>query len=333
MKIFFETPTNSWIEAPGNRAEWEKFLDAVASHAPPGSIAHDLKSADVIIHSCYEQLNNGGIATLVRPVSKSDIGRIVWDWGDRPTGRYSGFYCSLPKPLFDCRRHRTFVYPVAFNEMVGEFPQADAKFNFGFIGGLTASVRERLFSILQPRAAVDNAIYKVQGADWAKVSDRKGSVVKSEYAEFLRMTKFILCPRGYGVGTARLFETMKAGRVPVIISDQYVPPAGIDWNACSISIRERDISTIPAVLSSRLADWPKMAAQARDAWRLHFSEAHLVRYLIEQLSQLCPGTPDASIRYRVSYSARIAGVGVVQGFRPALGRVRRRFTSMAENAS
>jgi hypothetical protein len=329
MKIFLETPANDWIDVPGNRREWGKFLGAIASRAPPGSIAGDRASADVIIHSSYEQLEGA----LIRPLSKSDIKRFVWDWGDRPTGRHSGFYCSLPRTLFDSRRHRTFIYPIAFNEFVDEFPQADTRFNFGFIGGMTASVRERIFKALKPREAHDNAIYKVQGADWVKVSDRNGSRIKNEYAEFLRATKFILCPRGYGVGTARLFETMKAGRVPVIISDRYVLPAGIDWDACSISVREDDIPRIPHLLTSWLADWPKMAARAREAWERNFSEAQLVRYMIEQLRQIQEGTLTDGIGYRIGYSARIAGSGLALRIRPVLGHVKRRLRSLAKPES
>ena len=324
MKIFLETPTNDWINAPGNRSEWEKFLSATASHAPPGSIASSPASADVIIHSSNEQFIG---APFARPLSKSDIEQFVWDWGDRPTGRYSGFYCSLPNSLFDTGRHRTFIYPIAFNELVDEFPQSEARVNFGFIGGMTASVRERLFRLLKPRELQDNSVYKVQGADWAKVSDRNGGLIKQEYAGFLRTTKFILCPRGYGLGTARLFEAMKAGRVPVIISDGYVLPSGIDWDACSISIRERDVATIPAVVARRLADWPLMAKRARATWERNFSEAHLIRYMIDQLREMRGFTFSTSLRYRIGYSARIVSQGTVQWLRPTLGRIKRRVTS------
>ncbi len=278
-----------------------------------------------MIHSSNEQLQGTGFSALLRPISKFDIKHIVWDWGDRPTGRHSGFYSSLPRRLFDHRRHRTFIYPLAFNEMVDEFPLADARYNFGFIGGVTASVREELFKALKPREAADNAIFKVQGADWSKVSDRSGGPIKSEYAEFLRSTKFILCPRGYGVGTARLFETMKARRVPVIISDQYVLPADIDWGACSISVSEKDVSIIPGLVSARLNDWPSMATQARKVWELNFSEACLANYMIEQLQQMVPNTLTGSFSYRVGYSARVASASFTQKFRPVLGRVRRQF--------
>jgi len=333
MKVFFETPVNAWIDAPGNRREWEIFLASVISNAPPGSIATDAAVADVVIHSSNEQIGDRCTASLIRPLAKADIERFVWDWGDRPTGRHSGFYCSLPSSLFDADRHRTFCYPIAFNEMIEEFPQPDAKYNFGFIGGLTAGVRGRLFRYLRPRESSDNAIYKIQGADWHKVSDRNGSSIKDEYADFLRTTKFILCPRGYGVGTARLFEAMKAGRVPVIISNGYVPPAGIDWTACSIAIRENEISTLPVVLAARLQDWPQMASAARAAWEHNFSEHHLIRNMLEQLKKMRGSAVRTDLAYRISYSVRIVGILTSQKIRPSVGRMRRRLTSLTNPAT
>jgi len=194
-------------------------------------------------------------------------------------------------------------------------------------------VRGRLFRYLRPRESSDNAIYKIQGADWHKVSDRNGSSIKDEYADFLRMTKFILCPRGYGVGTARLFEAMKAGRVPVIISNGYVPPAGIDWTACSIAIRENEISTLPVVLAARLQDWPQMASAARAAWEHNFSEHHLIRNMLEQLKKMRGSAVRTDLAYRISYSVRIVGILTSQKIRPSVGRMRRRLTSLTNPAT
>src|SRR2546423_4170060 len=40
--------------------------------------------------------------------------------------------------------------------------------------------------------------------------------------EICKASKFILCSRGVGTSSVRLFDTMRMGRVPVILSDQWL---------------------------------------------------------------------------------------------------------------
>ena len=58
---------------------------------------------------------------------------------------------------------------------------------------------------------------------------------------------------------------MRMGRVPVILSDDWVEPIGPSWEKFSIRIRERDVDRIPAPLEKREAD------RGRDGshWREH----------------------------------------------------------------
>ena len=43
---------------------------------------------------------------------------------------------------------------------------------------------------------------------------------------------------------------MMLGRVPVIVSDQWVPPDGPDWESFSMRVKEREVDTIPAMLEA-----------------------------------------------------------------------------------
>ena len=70
------------------------------------------------------------------------------------------------------------------------------------------------------------------------------------YLSTLLDSRFVLCPRGYGTSSYRLFETMRLGRVPVIISDEWVPPLGPSWLNCSIRISEKRVRELPT-------SWPR----------------------------------------------------------------------------
>ncbi|GAB4858512.1 hypothetical protein Ancab_009991 [Ancistrocladus abbreviatus] len=47
---------------------------------------------------------------------------------------------------------------------------------------------------------------------------------KAVYREFMKSSKYCICARGYGVHTPRVVESIFYECVPVIISDNYVPP-------------------------------------------------------------------------------------------------------------
>ena len=97
------------------------------------------------------------------------------------------------------------------------------------------------------------------------------SSYKRRYANDLRSAKFILCPRGMGSGSIRLYEAMRAGRVPVIISDGWVPPLGPNWSAFSIRVREASVENLPRLLRAREGDAARMGRVARDQWNMWFA--------------------------------------------------------------
>lgn len=89
----------------------------------------------------------------------------------------------------------------------------------------------------------------------------------------------------------RLYETLEAGRVPVIISDQWAPPPETDWGF-AIQVEERRTSSIPGLLSSLANEAHDRGEAARQAW-LHAYAANTmfntVGDSLESLMQLNNG--------------------------------------------
>lgn len=164
--------------------------------------------------------------------------------------------------------------------------------------------------------------------------NRSGLEEKQIYANILRQTHFNLCPRGCvlaGVGS-RLYETMQAARVPVIISDQIVLPAGIEWDLCSVRIKERDISRIAQILSRYDQAWMEMAENAHRAYEQHFSSEVLLDEIgscLRELLACYESNVPGSIVSRVSSRARIAlGFLLIRlmGSFSGISRLKRRLT-------
>lgn len=139
---------------------------------------------------------------------------------------------------------------------------------FSFVGSSrTHRVRRAVLALQHPDGEIVDTS-KRTAPETAGVDDRARW---NSFAAGIRKSAFVLCPRGGGTATFRLFETMMLGRVPVIISDQWVPPIGPAWDRCSIRVPERQVHTIPSLLEQHRDMALSMGDAARDAWLEWFS--------------------------------------------------------------
>ena len=322
MKLYFRPIEGDWAVRTGYGAQYEAFLSNVPQSGNGYSIVTEPANADYIIHPPGDHLTMAPVGRLLRPLSRLDVRSFAWDSNDGPTGRRSGFYCSLPRQLFEPERHCSISYPIPFNELVDAAPASDALRDFGFMGNQTSGVRARMLQWFAADGGKYNGVITegTYGSDWNVLFQRDGSEPKQRYARFLRETKFVVCPRGFGVGTVRMFEAMQAGRVPVILSDGYVMPNGIDWDSCSLRIAEIDFRRIPEVVEANLHRWPQMAANALAVWQRHFSNTGVIQYLADNLRRL-EQTASPSLGRSLAYSGKVAAALAEAKARPTLGRL------------
>lgn len=145
---------------------------------------------------------------------------------------------------------------------------------FSFVGSAaTHPVRRHLARLKHP----DALLLDTSGDDHVLAREE----YEQRYAKILTESAFILCPRGGGASTFRLFEAMMLGRVPVIVSDQWVPPEGPDWEKFSVRVREAEVETIPGILMERESEAEAMGAAARAAWLEWFSETTSFHRIVE----------------------------------------------------
>jgi len=277
-RIFF----NLEFVDEGHRTEMEGRLAVAASGSRQTKIALARGEADWVVSLLSSNLL-APAGDVFRAKLRDDF---VWDAGDFPTGLDLGFYCSLPSILFSPKIHRTFAYPVRYNELVQPFDLEDATRLYSFVGGITSGIRARMAKTLSSIAPVTNGEFRVSPGPWNSMFDRSASTIKIAYADSLRRAKFILCPRGNGVASIRMFESMEAQRVPVVLSDHYVFPEGVDWKTCALVIREKEIACLPEIIREAEPRWEKMAAAARRTWEGHFSNAVMLDEIARHLATL-----------------------------------------------
>ncbi|WJZ99782.1 hypothetical protein VitviT2T_018198 [Vitis vinifera] len=70
------------------------------------------------------------------------------------------------------------------------------------------------------------------------------------YDSMLKKSRFCLCPSGYEVASPRVVEAIYAECVPVLISDNYVPPFNdvLNWKSFAVQVQVRDIANIKRIL-------------------------------------------------------------------------------------
>ncbi|KAL3535705.1 hypothetical protein ACH5RR_004166 [Cinchona calisaya] len=75
---------------------------------------------------------------------------------------------------------------------------------------------------------------------------------KARYRDFMKSSKYCICARGYEVHTPRVMESIYYECVPVIISDNYVPPflEILDWESFAVFVLEEDIPNLRNILLS-----------------------------------------------------------------------------------
>lgn len=117
--------------------------------------------------------------------------------------------------------------------------------------------------------------------------DSKGKAAdQRRYAEICLRSKFILCPRGVGASSIRLFEALKLGVAPVIISDEWKPCVGPEWKRGAIFVREADVGRLEEVLITYEPRWREMGAAARQIHDTYFSERAYFNFLVTNVAAI-----------------------------------------------
>ena len=259
------------------------FVQAVKQHpATRHRLTEDPVVADVILFvensryhedRYFKQLLNHPLVNQYRHKV------FMYNPHDTPWLVLPGFYPCISKSIQDSRVIAGSPYIETVNPYVKCNFDHQPNFLFSVSGTPYRGVRSRVAKLQHPRAYI-NAFAAMMYGEGRKVD------TQMQYAELLVDSKYVLCPKGIGPSSLRLFEVMNAGRVPVIISDKWVPPKGINWSEVAVFVAEKDVEQIPQILEADEPQWEKKAKAARLAWEQHFAPAVVFDYMVDQLSEL-----------------------------------------------
>jgi len=243
--------------------------------------------ADVILFVQCHMVDWRLRAIREHPTARRHWNRVfVFDERDKPWRSFPGVYVSTPSSRFEADSQRAWGY------LGTAEPPAAARADilFSFVGSPSAACREPLFALRHPEAVVE----KVHDFMFWDLASPAFADRRTRFTEVLARSKFVLCPRGRGTSSFRLYETLAAGRVPVIISDDWVAPVGPNWDAFSLRWPEGTVDGLVALLEERERDWQAMSAAAHEAYASYFAPDvvfHHVGELCRELHEQRPERP------------------------------------------
>lgn len=204
----------------------------------------------------------------------------------------AGIYANAPRTVLARGRFRSGSYALHHSDFKNPFidrytyaagsDRQEPDLLASFLGRNCHPVREQLFAMRFPSGKIwieDTSNFNAFEHDLAGKEERQ-----RRYFEICLRSKFILCPRGAGPNSIRLFEALKLGIAPVIISDDWVPCEGPKWNEFALFVAEKDLARLDTILTAAEPSYRARGALARLVHEKFFSDEAYFNYLVASAS-------------------------------------------------
>ena len=253
-------------------------IDSVGNHR----LVDDPADADLLLFTDLHLVPWHLRDLLDHPLRREYFDRsVVYSESDRPWCAAPGVYVSMPSSCFAPAWQRAGLYlqtPTDVDPAAANPPDL----LFSFVGSRSHPCRDAILDLDEP----DSLLIDSTGFIFFDSADPSFESNKARFSKAIARSKFVLCPRGHGTSSFRVLEALAAGRVPVIISDEWVAPTGIAWDAFSLRVPESEAGRIGDIVRTRETDWPRLAAAAADAYQRHLAPTVMFNRLIDSCGEL-----------------------------------------------
>lgn len=314
MRIYLAELGDQQLDVPV-----EQFAAVLDAQRDCRHVRAELADADIILFTQCAWLHDGDSCDwrLTRVAEHSLCRRhpekvYVYDERDRPWLRFPGLYVSMPAGHFRPQWQIACPYFLYKSPVVDDLP-ADDTFLFTFVGSPSARCREAIYELHHPRGFVER-VTGFRPWDPASLDFRAR---RQHFVEIMARSKFVLCPRGLGTSSYRLYETLAASRVPVILADAWVPPNGPRWEQFTIRWPEGKVAELPSYLESREVDVPELIRRGSEEFKRWFAPDRCLAVRLDELEHVVQARhemrfPNGGYRDRawieVAYDTRVSRI-------------------------
>lgn len=207
----------------------------------------------------------------------------MYNEADTPWCVMPGLYCSMPRRAFQPSRQKAFSYLYTMNQALRGVAAEKRPWLYSFMGAANCDARRRLLKVKDDRALLeDTSTFNI----WHDMGEVEKKRAQQRYAEVMEGSLFALCPRGAGTSSYRLFEAMRTGIAPVLISDEWVAPEGPDWDAFMLRVPEDKAHELPELLRKHESEGIDRGIRARLAYERFFSREVQFHRAVEACREL-----------------------------------------------
>ncbi|RZC84984.1 hypothetical protein C5167_047768 [Papaver somniferum] len=209
-----------------NLSEYLKnYLDTIAARHP---FWNRTGGADHFLAACHDwapEETNDYMSTCIRALCNADVN----------VGFKIGKDVSLPETNIHSSK-----YPLRY---LGGEPPLHRRILAFFAGRMHGYLRQILVKHWENK---DPDMHVYGG----------GNMNQKSYIHSMKSSKYCICARGYEVNSPRVVESIFFECVPVIISDNFVPPffEVLNWEAFAVFVPEKDIPNLKSILLSITED-------------------------------------------------------------------------------
>lgn len=276
-----EAPRRVFV-VPSHRWLYSKLVENARRSPANIQVVDTRRDAELIIYLDPPWPEDGDAVRLTDFKARELVRTFVFSQSDFPFPWLPGMYASFRRRRDPTQRAFVggFYVPHHLREPGGLAEHLAAARSltpdvlWSFAGaGTNAPVRQRLLALDDDQAIIRDTQRFSDIIRWGWQTTHRSEAQEhfSDYATTIGRSKFVLCPRGRGPGSIRIFEALEAGRCPVIVADDWLQPPFVDWSSCSIHIAERDVAKLPRLLRDREAEAETLGAEARRVWERYFS--------------------------------------------------------------
>ncbi len=210
------------------------------------------------------------------PLDARNATILKWEWEIPEINRkivdlgFKTLFCTSTSKKWPIQN---FAYPDWVKSSVYSNPVKNI--HFSFVGWNNNTLRGRIFELYGHLPSVIKRD--------AYNSSERNKEHDTEFVDILSRSRFSLCPAGVGSGTRRIWESLKAGAIPVVISDDWVPPTCWDWSNTVLSLKKWQVLELTNKINvtTILPPWREEAMRANcyKASRAFHSHEFLLKYI------------------------------------------------------
>ena len=177
------------------------------------------------------------------------------------------------------RTLKTYAIPLVCSEIPKRYIRTNPKdILASFVGSNTHPIRNTISNMFRG----DDRIAVISN-QWSPSVDEDSL---NRFCEISSRSRFMLCPRGYGLNSFRLYESFQLGCVPVILTDEpYLPWADeLDWSKFSITILDSQFDQLIDILTEiSESTYREMIHEGQKAYQSHFTLDAVCHNIIKRL--------------------------------------------------